>query len=163
MAGIAAHLAGHDAVVWTAGAGGGDPERTRAVDRDAAIRSMDAARSAGATRYVMVSYFGAGPDHGVPPESSFHAYAEAKAAADAHLRGTDLAWTILGPSALSSDPGSGAIEVGDDVSGSSVSRDDVAGVIAAVLARPGTAGSTIDFNSGPTPIDEALDRSDRLA
>ena len=50
VAGIAAHLAGHDAVVWTAGAGGGDPGRTRAVDRDAAIRSMDAARSAGATR-----------------------------------------------------------------------------------------------------------------
>ena len=109
----------------------------------------------------MVSYFGAGPDHDVPPGSSFHAYAEAKAAADEYLRGADLAWTVLGPSALTSDPGSGTIEVGDDVRGSTVSRDDVAGVIAAVLARPGTAGSTIDFNSGPTPIDEVLDRSDR--
>ncbi|MFV0319370.1 MAG: bifunctional nuclease domain-containing protein, partial [Microbacterium sp.] len=36
-------VAGNDVVVWSAGAGGGDPQRTYAVDRDAAIRSMDAA------------------------------------------------------------------------------------------------------------------------
>src|ERR1700753_168740 len=35
-------LAGHDAVVWSAGAGGGNPARTYAVDRDAAIRTIDA-------------------------------------------------------------------------------------------------------------------------
>jgi uncharacterized protein YbjT (DUF2867 family) len=35
---MAAALAGADAVVWSAGAGGGDPARTYAVDRDAAIR-----------------------------------------------------------------------------------------------------------------------------
>lgn len=92
-------LQGHDAVVWSAGAGGGNPARTYAVDRDAAIASMTAAREAGVRRYVMVSYFGARPDHGVPEDNSFFAYAEAKSAADAHLRGTDLEWTILGPSA----------------------------------------------------------------
>ena len=36
-------LSGHDAVVWSAGAGGGNPQRTYAVDRDAAIRSVEAA------------------------------------------------------------------------------------------------------------------------
>jgi uncharacterized protein YbjT (DUF2867 family) len=85
---IAAALRNHDAVVWSAGAGGGNPARTYAVDRDAAIRSMDAAAEAGVRRYVMVSYFGAGPDHGVPEGHSFHAYAEAKAAADEYLRST---------------------------------------------------------------------------
>ena len=35
-------VSGNDVVVWSAGAGGGDPERTFAVDRDAAIRSIDA-------------------------------------------------------------------------------------------------------------------------
>src|SRR5690606_25938533 len=39
---LATVLGGHDAVVWSAGAGGGDPERTKAVDRDAAMASMDA-------------------------------------------------------------------------------------------------------------------------
>jgi uncharacterized protein YbjT (DUF2867 family) len=154
--GIAAHLRGHDAVVWSAGAGGGDAQRTEAVDRDAAIRSMDAASSAGVRRYVMVSYFGAGPDHGVPEDNSFHAYAQAKADADAHLRSSALDWTILGPSSLTSEPGVGAIEVGDDVTGTSVARADVAHVIAAVLDHPGTAGATIDFNTGATPIDDAI-------
>lgn len=59
-------LSGHDAVIWSAGAGGGSPERTYAIDRDAAITSIGAAEKAGVKRYVMVSYFGAGPDHGVP-------------------------------------------------------------------------------------------------
>lgn len=90
-------LAGHDAVVFTAGAGGGDPARTYAVDRDAAIRVIDAAAQAGVKRFVMVSYFGAGPGHGVSPENSFFPYAEAKAAADAHLRASELDWTVLGP------------------------------------------------------------------
>src|SRR5699024_8570203 len=64
VGGLTRLLAGHDLVVWSAGAGGGNPERTLAVDRDAAIRSMDAAQAAGVERYVMVSYAGSRPDHG---------------------------------------------------------------------------------------------------
>ena len=153
-------LAGHDAVVWSAGAGGGDPQRTYAVDRDAAIRSIDAAVHAGVDRYVMVSYFGAGPDHGVPEDNSFFAYAEAKAAADEHLRSSSLDWVVLGPSGLTLDPGTGRIEVatpGSDVQGGQVSRDDVARVIAAVVEREHLSGRTIEFNNGPTPVEDALD------
>ncbi|MCQ1950090.1 SDR family oxidoreductase [Arthrobacter sp. zg-Y859] len=150
-------LRGQDAVVWSAGAGGGTPERTFAVDRDAAIRSMDAAEAAGAGRYVMVSYFGAGKDHGVPEDDGFFAYAEAKADADEHLRASGLNWTILGPSALTMDPGTGRIETGAGVEGTSVSREDVAHVAAEVLERPDTAGKTIEFNNGSTPVAEALD------
>lgn len=155
--GLAEVLAGHDLVIWSAGAGGGSPERTTAVDRDAAIRTIDAAAAAGVERFVMVSYFGAGPDHGVPEDTGFHAYAEAKAAADAHLRASDLAWTVLGPSGLTDEEATGQIELGaDGVDGASVSRADVAEVIAQVSGRPDLAGRTIEFNNGPTPIDEAL-------
>lgn len=154
---IADLLKGHDAVVWSAGAGGGSAERTYAVDRDAAIRSMDAADAAGARRYVMVSYFGAGKDHGVPEDDGFYAYAEAKADADEHLKASNLDWTILGPSALTLDPGTGRIETGPGISGTQVSREDVALVAAEVLQRPGTARRTIEFNNGPTPVAEALD------
>jgi uncharacterized protein YbjT (DUF2867 family) len=149
-------LVGQDALVWSAGAGGGNPARTYAVDRDAAIRAMAAAEKAGARRFVMVSYFYDHPDHGVPEDSSFFAYADAKAAADDHLRDTDLDWTILGPSRLTDDPGTGGIETGDGVTKSSVSRDDVAAVAAAVLDAPSTFGRTIDFNSGDRPIEDAL-------
>lgn len=153
-------LAGHDLVVWSAGAGGGDPERTYAVDRDAAVRSIDAAVHAGVERYVMVSYFGAGPDHGVPEDNGFFAYAEAKAAADEHLRASTLDWVVLGPSALTLDPPTGRIDVslpGAQVEGGQVSRDDVARVVAAVVDRDDLRGRTVEFNTGQTPIDEALD------
>ena len=152
---LAALSTGYDAVVWSAGAGGGSPARTYAVDRDAAIRSMDAAAAAGVPRYVMVSYFFASSDHGVPADDPFFAYAEAKAAADDHLRASDLSWTVLGPSALTFDPPTGRIDRGAAESGS-VSRADVAAVIAATLIEPGTIGRTIRFNSGEVPIVEAI-------
>ncbi|MGV9825429.1 MULTISPECIES: SDR family oxidoreductase [unclassified Gordonia (in: high G+C Gram-positive bacteria)] len=158
VAGLASVLAGQEAVVWSAGAGGGEASRTYAVDRDAAIRSMDAAQSAGVRRYIMVSYFGAGPDHGVPEDDPFYAYAESKAQADEYLKGTDLDWTILGPSRLTDDPGTGRIDVthkGTWTKGSA-SRDNVAQVAAAVIAEPSTTGMFIEFNDGDLPIDEAI-------
>ncbi|WP_424446771.1 NAD(P)H-binding protein [Microbacterium sp. CH-015] len=148
-------VSGNDVVVWSAGAGGGDPERTFAVDRDAAIRSIDAAVAAGFRRYLMVSYFGAGPDHGVDPGDGFYAYAEAKAAADAHLRGSGLDYTILAPSALTLDEPTGRIDTTADAA-ASVSRADVAAVIAAAVLEPATIGRTIRFNAGSTPITEAI-------
>jgi uncharacterized protein YbjT (DUF2867 family) len=149
-------LRGQEAVIWTAGAGGGNPTRTYAVDRDAAIRSMDAAQEARVRRYVMVSYFYDRPDHGVPRDNPFFPYAEAKAAADAHLQGSGLRWTILGPSSLTDEPGTGRIETGEGVRGSSVSRDDVAAVAAYVVDHPSTVGRVIDFNSGDVAIAQAL-------
>lgn len=148
-------FAGHDAVVWSAGAGGGSPERTRAVDFEAAVRSMDAAKDAGVRRYVMVSYFGSSPDHGVPAGNSFHAYAEAKAAADEYLRATSLDWTVLGPSSLTLGEGTGLIDAEAETS-AQVSRANVAQVIAQVLVEPATIRRTIRFNDGERPIAEAL-------
>src|ERR1700736_6092333 len=147
-------LAGHDAVVFSAGAGGGDPARTYAVDRDAAIRVIDAAAQLGAKRFVMVSYFGAGPGHGVPPDDPFFPYAESKAAADAHLRGSGLDWTVLGPGWLTFEPATGRIEIDREMR--EVSRADVALVIAAALAEDAAIRRTIDFNNGDVPIADAL-------
>ncbi|OBB70204.1 SDR family oxidoreductase [Mycobacterium sp. 852014-50255_SCH5639931] len=151
---LAGLVAGHDAVVFSAGAGGGNPARTYAVDRDAAIRVIDAAARAGVKRFVMVSYFGAGPNHGVPPDDPFFPYAESKAAADAHLRASDLDWTVLGPGRLTLDPATGHITLGQGKG--EVSRADVALVIAAALAEDATIRQTIDFNNGDVPIADAL-------
>jgi uncharacterized protein YbjT (DUF2867 family) len=147
-------LTGHDAVVFSAGAGGGEPARTYAVDRDAAIRVIDAAAQAGVKRFVMVSYFGAGPDHGVPQDDPFFAYAEAKAAADAHLRDSELDWTVLGPGRLTLEPATGKIVLAQG--NGSVSRADVALVAAAALANDSTVRRTIEFNNGDVPIADAL-------
>ena len=156
---IAEILRGHDAVVWSAGAGGGDAQRTYAVDRDAAIRSMDAAEKAGVRRYVLVSWLGSTADHGVPESDPFFAYADAKWAADEHLRGTGLDGTILAPGGLTFDEPTGRIQLDPDGRGE-VSRADVAGVAAAALADPSTIGRTIRFGNGSAdtavPIADAL-------
>ena len=152
---LAELIDGHHVVVWSAGAGGGAPARTVAVDRDAAIRSIDAAARAGVGHYVMVSYFGAGRDD-VPPDNPFHTYAQAKADADAHLRSASVPWTILAPSTLTFDEPTGRIGL-DDNSGQ-VSRADVAAVLAAVVSRGGPLHATVAFNQGSTPIAATLDQ-----
>lgn len=152
---LAEVIAGHDVLVWSAGAGGGSPERTYAVDRDAAIRSMDAAAQAGVERYLMVSYQSASTEHGIPETDPFFAYAESKAAADEYLRETLLSWTIIAPSSLSHEPATGRIAV--TKKRGTVSRENTARVIAASIHRAGTVGRTIPFTDGTVPIDEALD------
>lgn len=156
---IAELIRGHDAVVWSAGAGGGDPQRTYAVDRDAAIRSMDAAVLAGVDRYVMVSWLGSTADHGVPEDDDFFAYADAKWAADEHLRATDLEGTILAPGTLTFDEPTGRIRIDPEGRGA-VARADVAAVIVETLESPSTIGRTIRFGNGTAatsvPIVEAL-------
>ncbi|MDO4918170.1 SDR family oxidoreductase [Kocuria sp.] len=156
-------LSGQETVVWSAGAGGGSPERTWAVDRDAAIRSMDAAQAAGVSRYIMVSYMGAGQDHGLSEDDDFYPYAQAKADADDHLRASSLDWTILGPGALTDDDPSGSITLGkvDGGGDSSTARGNVALVAARAIADPrGTSGKFIEFADGDTPIAQALDSLD---
>ncbi|OAN38363.1 SDR family oxidoreductase [Microbacterium sp. H83] len=152
-------IRGHDAVVWSAGAGGGSRERTYAVDRDAAIRTMDAAKAAGVDRYVMVSWIGSKADHGVPESDDFFAYADAKWAADEHLRASGLEATILGPGTLTFDDPTGRILI-DAEGRAEVARADVAAVIAEAVGNPSTFGRTIRFGNGSAdssvPIADAL-------
>jgi len=121
---------------------------------------MEAAGRSWVKRYVMVSYFGAGPDHAVPEDNAFFAYADAKSAADAHLEGSGLDWTILRPSRLTHDAPTGRIETSrTGAEPGSVSRADVALVIAQALERPDLAGTVVEFNNGTVPVAEELDAS----
>lgn len=148
-------ISGHDVVIWSAGAGGGNPDRTYAVDRDAAIRSMVAAENAGIKRFIMVSYLGSNPEHGVSPDNSFFHYAEAKAAADEFLRSSNLDWTVLGPGTLTLEDGTGSINTVTP-EGGNVSRENVARVVSATVDNDGLIGKTVRFNDGDTPIAQAL-------
>jgi uncharacterized protein YbjT (DUF2867 family) len=152
---LARAFAGHDAIVWSAGAGGGDPQRTYAVDRDAAIRSMEAAEQAGVKRYVMVSYLGARTEHGVPEDNSFYAYATAKAAADEHLRRSNLDWTILGPGALTTDEPTGRIRLATAATVGEpreTSRGNVAETIRAALATENSIRKQFEYVDGEEPV-----------
>ena len=154
---LTSQLQGVDAVVWSAGAGGGDPARTYAVDRDAAIRSMDAAVAAGVERYVMVSFSGSTPDALVPEDNPFRHYQDAKIAADDHLRSADLAWTILGPGTLTAEPSTGSVNPDATFrDGDQSSRELVAQVALAVLSDSRAARRTLVFGDGDVPIDAWL-------
>ncbi|GEK78772.1 NAD(P)H-binding protein [Agrococcus baldri] len=150
-------LQGYDVVVWSAGAGGGSPERTRAVDHDAALRVVDAVARSGA-RLLMVSYFGSSRDHGMPADNPFHAYAEAKSLVDAGIRDSGADWVILAPSALTNED-EGGIEIDEPegtIDAGEIPRATVARLIAEVVARPELRGVTIRCNAGGTPVGEAL-------
>ncbi len=155
---IARHLETADAAVFAAGAGPGSGiERKDSVDRAAAALFADAAEAAGVRRFVVVSAMGADRE---PPEGTdpvFAAYLRAKGAADADVTArAGLDWTILRPGGLTDEPGTGRVALAGSTGRGSVSRDDVAAVLAALLAEPGTAGRTLELIAGDTPVDEAV-------
>ena len=156
-AGFAEAFTGTDAVVFAAGGGGdGDIERKRTVDLEGSLKSIEGARLAGIARFVQVSVIGA--DAPLPDDTSdvWRAYVEAKRDADAALRDSDLAWTIVRPGALTDDPATGQVALGVEVDRGDITRADVAEVIAAILGDDDTAGQQCNVVNGSASIDEAV-------
>jgi uncharacterized protein YbjT (DUF2867 family) len=152
---LSSYVEGADAVVFAAGAGpGSGPARKRTVDLGAAVKLIDAARRSEIDRYVMVSAIGANRPEGASGE--MRPYYDAKAEADAELERSGLAFTIVRPGRLTNDPGTGHIRAGRDIGSGSVTRDDVAATLAAVLAAPNTIGVAFDLLEGDRPIEDAV-------
>ena len=152
---LAATIAGADAVVFAAGAGpGSGPERKWTVDYGGAVKLMRAAQADGIERYLMLSSRGANPE--APGDDTFAVYLRATGKADAELRASGLAYTIVRPGRLTDDPGTGRVRAGADVGDGSISRDDVAAVLAFALHDQALAGVTFEVVAGETPIAEAL-------
>jgi uncharacterized protein YbjT (DUF2867 family) len=152
---IAAAVEGADAVVFAAGAGpGSGAERKFTMDRDGAVKLLEAARSAAVPRYVIVSSVGAED----PPagDDVFSVYLRAKAEADRAVVESDREWTVIRPGSLTDDPGAGRVRITVEPVRDRVSRDDVAAVLAAVLAEPRSAGLTLYVIGGDDPVEEAL-------
>lgn len=153
-------MAGADAVVFAAGAGAdGQVERKRTVDLEGSLKSQEGARRAGVRRFVQVSAMGVDEPVGDDAGEVWAAYVAAKRDADAALRGTDLAWTILRPGALTDDPGTGRVTIADRAARGEVPRADVAAVVAAVLVDDATTGHQWELVGGDTPVAEALARA----
>ncbi|MEU6340647.1 NAD(P)H-binding protein [Streptomyces sp. NPDC046977] len=146
------------AVVFAAGAGpGSGVARKETVDRDAAVLLADAAERAGVRRYLMVSSMGADSDPRPGTDDTFAAYLKAKGAADASLRHrAALDWTVLRPGQLTNDPGTGRVRLAASTGYGSVTRDDVAAVLAELLDTPSTAGLTLELIGGHTPVPVAV-------
>ena len=153
---VAAAIKGADAAVFAAGAGGaGGAARTLTVDRDAAIKLLHAAASAGVQRYLIISAGGVED----PPDGDddFSIYMRAKAAADAAVQSSDREWTILRPGPLTDDRGAGRVRVGPTPCQGTVSRDDVAALLARLLHDERAAHRVLYVTGGDQPLDEALE------
>ncbi len=151
---LSGYVAGANAVVFAAGAGpGSGAERKWTVDRDGALKLMAAARASGIDRYVQVSAMRVEEPRG---GEVFRAYLQAKAEADAALRASDLAWTIVRPGRLTDHAGTGRVALAHELPPGEVPRADVAAVLAEVLETPKTAGHQLDLTSGEQSIGEAL-------
>lgn len=154
---VAAELAGADAAVFAAGAGpGSGVARKDTVDRAAAELFAKAAEDAGVRRHLQVSAIGLDRADDPGTEPVFAAYLRAKGAAEDDLRGRDLDWTIVRPGRLTDEPGTGRVQLADSVRRGSVSRDDVAAVLVALLTAPGSVGRTLELVGGDTTIAEAI-------
>lgn len=148
---------GCDAVVFAAGGGpDGNIERKRTVDLGASVRSQEAAAQAGIGRFVQISAINV--DAPLPDDTDevWRAYVEAKRDADAALRASDLAWTIVRPGRLTDDPGTGRVRAAERVERADITRDDVAAVVAAVLDEDRTVGVQFEVVGGEDAIPAAI-------
>jgi uncharacterized protein YbjT (DUF2867 family) len=152
---LAAAIRGSDVVVFAAGAGpGSGRERKLTIDRDGAIKLLEAAVSTGARRYLMISSVGAEN----PPDDDdvFSVYLRAKADADRALQASDLDWTIVRPGRLTDDPGTGRVRISTEPHRGEVPRADVAAVLAELAAGEEAVRRVFYLNAGEHPIAQAL-------
>ncbi|HEX3362988.1 MAG TPA: SDR family oxidoreductase [Solirubrobacterales bacterium] len=153
---VAAAVRGSDAVVFAAGAGPGSGDaRKKTVDRDGAVKLVEAAKAEGISRYLIVSSMGADK----PPADGSHgfgAYLQAKFEADEAVRASGLDYTIVRPGGLTDDPGTGLVTIAEHTDRGQIPRADVAAVLLACLDTPSTIGQSFDVISGDTPIPDAL-------
>ena len=153
---VAEAIKGADAAVFAAGAGpGSGAQRKLTVDRDGAIKLLEACRGAGVSRYLVISSIGAeNPPAG---DEVFAVYLRAKAAADAAVQESELEWIVLRPGRLTDDAPTGKVQLQPDPFRAEVPRADVAAVIAALLREPRATGLTLYLNTGAQPVDKAVE------
>jgi uncharacterized protein YbjT (DUF2867 family) len=143
-----------DAVVFSAGAGGRGYDQTILIDLDGAVKSMEAAKSAGVKRYVMVS--SAASNNRATWGTAIRPYMAAKFYADRELVRSGLNETIIRPGRLTDDPETGLYQRGISPTATDITRGDVAQFITAVLADPATIHQAYDIVNGQQNIAELL-------
>lgn len=155
---IAGKLEGVDAIVFVAGSRSKDLLQT---DAFGPVKLATAAAKAGVRRYVQLSsLFALQPERWVdePSLASIVNYDIAKYFADRWLLDhADLDLTIVQPSVLKEEPGTGRIELDPEHDGANP-IPDVARVLMEVIGRENTYGKVIVMRGGDEPIADALAR-----
>jgi uncharacterized protein YbjT (DUF2867 family) len=144
-------IRGHDAIIFAAGSSGEDVE---GVDRDGAIRMVEAAEEYSVERFVMLSAMNADDPEASPDD--LREYLIAKQAADDRLKSSDLTYTIVRPTVLTDDPATGKIRAAEKLDRGEITRADVARTLVAALDTDETHDKTFEIVAGDEPIETAL-------
>ena len=163
-------------IVFSAGAGGkGGPERTQAIDRDAAIAFIRAAvATTTVTKFILISYVGSRRSKAPwwsnaewqatqdVNNGALKNYYTAKLAADEALkalskqRGSGFAGLSLRPGSLTDEDGEGKVILGKTMARGKVRRGDVARVVMALLDSQEIDSCWLDLLEGSEDVDSAV-------
>ena len=147
-----------DAVVFTAGSRGKDINQ---IDALGAMKTIEAAKAVGITRYVMLGAMYAADwlrweqPRVKPAIDGLADYYVTKNMADQYLIGSGLDYTIIEPGSLTEKDGTGAIQVEPDGPGP-IPIPDAAQCLADCVDLPQTVGGIYNIVGGSTPIRQAL-------
>jgi uncharacterized protein YbjT (DUF2867 family) len=152
---IASVAKGCDAIVFAAGSGGHTGlDKTLLIDLDGAVKTVEAAEQAGIERFIMVSALQA---HNRENWSeAIKPYYAAKHYADRALLQSRLNYTIIRPGGLLNKPGTGKVEIAENLKTGTIPRSDVARTIFACLNEKNTFKKSFDLISGNSDIEEAI-------
>ncbi|MDP1417033.1 NAD(P)H-binding protein [Peribacillus simplex] len=126
------------------------------MDKNGAIKLVDAAKKNGIERFVMLSSFGS--DNPEQAQEGMRHYLEAKHDADEYLKASELTYTIVRPVTLTNEQAIGKIFADEKVdhTNKSIPRTDVAAVLAQSVIEEKTFNKTFKIFSGTLRIKEAL-------
>ena len=148
-------MAGHDVVVFSAGAAGSGLDRTQAIDGDGPVKVIEAMKRNNIRRLYLVSAF---PEAGRKKDlgEGFEFYMEVKKQADAEVAATSLDWVIVRPGTLLDEEGDGAVSLGKAIPYGTVKRGNVAKVLAILIDLPLIRREIIELTDGDEAVDVAL-------
>jgi len=157
-------LQGADALVIATGFVPGNPfemnKAAHAVDNVGTIALVDAAKSAGVKKVVLVSSiltngraWGQEKSPGFIVTNAFGNVLDEKLVAERYLRASGLDYTIVRPGGLKSTPPSGALVVSaeDTLNSGEISRDLVADVCVKALYDEGASNKVVEIFENETP------------
>ncbi len=142
---------GADKVIFAAGSKG---KNVIGVDQEGAKRLNDAAKHAGATKFVMLSAMGADDPS---QHKELEAYLQAKKNADDHLRASGLDYSIVRPGHLTDAEGTCKIQCKEKFENpGKITRADVAKTLVEVLEDGVMQNQVFEILAGEVPVEKAV-------
>lgn len=127
--------------------------KTVLVDHEAVADAIQEAKQHGVNRFVMMSAVRANEEQGGSTKN-----VGAKGVPDELLEETGLVYTVVRPARMTDKPGKGAVTIARELSAeeATISKEDTAAMLVAVLDRKAAYNKKFDVASGDTPIPDAL-------